>query len=283
MGNTEMMFAEFAARTAYDSFDKSEHDSIKLVKELVDNNEDVPYALLNSNNKSSALLHQLSHVYFHESTLEHIVFNLLLKDVSRGVLQELARHRLASPTVKSTRYTMNTLINYFLISIRLEEKDAGYNGFDYFYHKLKNSGMLVTTSEQYNMLELSSMYDKLIYQFNILGKEAFYEVSIAKSLLESFKAADTEEKMLKVLNSKDKKNVGDAFKHIITDNVLCDIALTINLRSLKNLLELRLNGSAYFQFQVLAAEIWKQIPDNYKDLLDNGKLKSQFETIDNKY
>lgn len=42
----------------------------------------------------------------HLSTIEHISYNFLIDGISRGCLQELARHRLASYSVKSTRYTL---------------------------------------------------------------------------------------------------------------------------------------------------------------------------------
>lgn len=47
----------------------------------------------------------------HESTLEHIFFNFKIEGISRACLQELARHRIASYSVKSTRYTLKELKN----------------------------------------------------------------------------------------------------------------------------------------------------------------------------
>lgn len=45
----------------------------------------------------------------HESTLEHAIYTFELR-FSRGVLQELARHRLASPSVQSTRFALKKLV-----------------------------------------------------------------------------------------------------------------------------------------------------------------------------
>lgn len=45
----------------------------------------------------------------HESTMEHIVFSFNIEGISRLTLQELARHRIASLSVKSTRYTLKEL------------------------------------------------------------------------------------------------------------------------------------------------------------------------------
>jgi len=45
----------------------------------------------------------------HASTLEHLSYNFDIEGISRALLQELARHRLASLSVKSTRYTLKEL------------------------------------------------------------------------------------------------------------------------------------------------------------------------------
>ena len=45
----------------------------------------------------------------HQSTIEHINYNFEITDVSRALLQELARHRMASYSVRSTRYTLKEL------------------------------------------------------------------------------------------------------------------------------------------------------------------------------
>ena len=42
----------------------------------------------------------------HESVMEHIVYTFDIDGISRLCLQELARHRIASLTVESTRYTL---------------------------------------------------------------------------------------------------------------------------------------------------------------------------------
>ena len=47
----------------------------------------------------------------HHSTIEHCNFTFDIDGISRGCLQELARHRLASLSVKSTRYTLGRIKN----------------------------------------------------------------------------------------------------------------------------------------------------------------------------
>jgi thymidylate synthase (FAD) len=45
----------------------------------------------------------------HASTIEHLVYSFDINGISRACLQELARHRIASYSVKSTRYTLKEL------------------------------------------------------------------------------------------------------------------------------------------------------------------------------
>lgn len=46
----------------------------------------------------------------HTSTVEHVCFSFDVQGMSRALLQELARHRLASLSVESTRFTLNRLV-----------------------------------------------------------------------------------------------------------------------------------------------------------------------------
>jgi thymidylate synthase (FAD) len=56
-----------------------------------------------------ALIDRVGNKYRHSSTLEHLVYSFYIQGVSRALLQELARHRVASLSVKSTRYTLKEL------------------------------------------------------------------------------------------------------------------------------------------------------------------------------
>ncbi len=59
--------------------------------------------------KDRALIDRVGNKFKHASTLEHLVYTFYIQGVSRALLQELARHRMASPSVKSTRYTLKEL------------------------------------------------------------------------------------------------------------------------------------------------------------------------------
>ena len=56
-----------------------------------------------------ALIDRVGNKNKHKSTLEHIYYTFYIQGISRALLQELARHRIASFSVKSTRYTLKEL------------------------------------------------------------------------------------------------------------------------------------------------------------------------------
>jgi thymidylate synthase (FAD) len=61
------------------------------------------------NNPNTEKIDRVANKFKHKSTIEHLVYNFEIKGISRACLQELARHRIASLSVKSTRYTLKEL------------------------------------------------------------------------------------------------------------------------------------------------------------------------------
>ena len=59
--------------------------------------------------KDKALIDKVGNKNKHSSTLEHLNYTFDIDGISRACLQELARHRHASLSVKSTRYTLKEL------------------------------------------------------------------------------------------------------------------------------------------------------------------------------
>ncbi|BCD68931.1 FAD-dependent thymidylate synthase [Nitratiruptor sp. YY09-18] len=86
---TPLPIAAHAIRTCWQSFDKSD----------------------NGGPKDQELIDRVGNKYKHASTLEHLVYTFYIQGISRALLQELARHRMASLSVKSTRYTLKELKN----------------------------------------------------------------------------------------------------------------------------------------------------------------------------
>ncbi|RDU72822.1 FAD-dependent thymidylate synthase [Helicobacter anseris] len=84
---TPIEICSLSIRTCWQSFDKSD----------------------NGGEKDMALIDRVGNKNKHSSTLEHLYYNFYIQDISRACLQELARHRIASLSVKSTRYTLKEL------------------------------------------------------------------------------------------------------------------------------------------------------------------------------
>ncbi len=253
--------AESAARTCYDSFSASENGVIQALEHSLPDRQ--MCEALNAI-EDSELLDDLAWTYFHHSILEHVNLSYLIRGTSRGVLQEHARHRLQAISVRSTRYTMSGIINAFVASLQGGARE-------FFIEKVMAFDMFVTTNADYNALEIGAMYDKLAYQKSQV--EDFYAISVAKSslgFLEEF-AGDSEKLYQALQAGKKKRNVGDAFKHIITDNVKVDMVVTFNLRSLKNYFSLRDSGAAFFQIRWLAQEMMRVTPKKYLDLIIKNK------------
>ncbi len=87
--HTPLAVCANAIRTCWQSFDKSD----------------------NGGEKDRELIDRVGNKFKHASTLEHLVYTFYIQGISRALLQELARHRMASLSVKSTRYTLKELKN----------------------------------------------------------------------------------------------------------------------------------------------------------------------------
>ena len=85
--NTPLEVCIRAIRTCWDSFHKSD----------------------NCGSVDMELVYRVGNKNKHKSVLEHLVYSFEIVDISRACLQELARHRMASLSVKSTRYTLKEL------------------------------------------------------------------------------------------------------------------------------------------------------------------------------
>jgi thymidylate synthase (FAD) len=85
--HTSLAVCASAIRTCWQSFDKSD----------------------NGGEKDRELIDRVGNKFKHASTLEHLVYTFYIQGISRALLQELARHRIASLSVKSTRYTLKEL------------------------------------------------------------------------------------------------------------------------------------------------------------------------------
>ena len=214
--------------------------------------------------KVKARINRVANVSKHASTIEHLYYNFDIDGISRACLQEVARHRIASYSVRSTRYTLDELMYTFIVAKYV------YNDVDskqYFINKVLELDLLVTTNEKYNRVEIAGMWDKLNYQSDLVGKDEMLSLILPASSIEDFNKCTNMDDAFDVAHRMKKRNVGDSFKHLITDNVKVDLLMTINLSSLKNFFKLRLSGAAWFQIQWLAQAMKDVVPEASKKLI----------------
>lgn len=86
---TELNICAHAIRTCWQSFKKGDEGG----------------------ERDKELIYRVGNKFKHASTLEHLYYCFYIQGISRATLQELARHRIASLSVKSTRYTLKELKN----------------------------------------------------------------------------------------------------------------------------------------------------------------------------
>ena len=102
--HTPLAVCAGAIRTCWQSFDKSD----------------------NGGEKDKELIDRVGNKFKHASTLEHLVYTFYIQGISRALLQELARHRMASLSVKSTRYTLKELKNESPFTVDDQERAERY-------------------------------------------------------------------------------------------------------------------------------------------------------------
>ena len=274
MQETGLGVAEFAGRTAYDSFSASENSDIRKMNQLLSREEDIDtsensifagYKDSINDVEDAELLDKLAWTYFHHSVLEHASLSFMIKGISRAVLQELARHRIASYTIRSTRYTMSAVLNAFIASQSAPDHK------EWFVNTMIELNLIVVDTKAYSAMEWGSAFDKLYFQRMAVEEEGanWEEMTIAKKSIPLLSEKMSADDLFRALDSGPKKrNVGDDFKHIVSENWRVDGMVTMNLRALKNFFDLRDSGAAWFQMRWLAEEMKLATPKKYLKLID---------------
>jgi thymidylate synthase (FAD) len=215
MQHTSLEVCAHAIRTCWQSFDKSD----------------------DGGEKDKDLINRVGNKFKHASTLEHLTYTFYISDVSRALLQELARHRIASPSVKSTRYTLKELKDEIsftngMSALELNEK---YTNKDEVYsdkHMIRASKYLVWTNELFvdfsSVVALENL--RLSLTFNISNDKAKF------CLPESYKT---------------------------------ELTWTINARSLQNFISLRSSNAALWEIRQLASLLFNTLPKDHQYLFQD--------------
>lgn len=202
--------AVIAARTCWNSFHKGGN-----YREPTDDISEV----------DKELLQRLLFKEKHESIFEHIYYAFNIQDITRFVLIELTRSRIASYSVESTRYTLKRL--------KYEKSFIIYNK------------------------------DKLGYVYDLDRASEFIEIN--PDVNTNFQVQQLEFVREVLL---DGASIDDA-KYLLPENYLTDLVWTINVRSLRNFLQLRLSKSAHKAIRSLAKAVYDAIPAEHKFLFED--------------
>lgn len=165
----------------------------------------------------------------HGSVLEHLTYSFDIDGISRACLQELARHRIVSMSVKSTRYTLKEL------------KEENIQWFD------AGGGV---TDEAYNLVEKYCVLPP-VQNKNYADIEIKITLATALGVIANMKESN------------------DTTKFMLPEAYKTSLVWTINARSLQNFLSLRTDKAALWEIRGLAHAVYAAIPDEHKFIFEN--------------
>jgi len=215
MQHTSLEVTAHAIRTCWQSFDKSDEGG----------------------EKDLALIDRVGNKFKHASTLEHLVYTFYISGISRALLQELARHRMASLSVKSTRYTLK----------ELKDEQSFTNGM--------------------SMLELKEKYTnpKEVYADNHVIRASKYLVYTDVLGVDFSSIVALENLRLMLLDGVS----NDRAKFCLPESYKTELTWTVNARSLQNFISLRSGKSALWEIQDLANMVYDSLPQQHRYLFND--------------
>ncbi|MGN0660604.1 MAG: FAD-dependent thymidylate synthase [Oscillospiraceae bacterium] len=182
--------------------------------------------------KSARLVEKLADMG-HESPIEHVTFTFGIEGVSRSLLAQITRHRIASFSVQSQRYVKTNTFSF----VTPPEIADDENALQIFNEAMKND------IETYNKLT------------DILQEKHY----------KSFISSGMDEKS--AMRSAEKKAIEDA-RYVLPNAAETKILMTMNARSLYNFFKLRCCNRAQWEIKALADEMlrlcYKAAPTLFK-------------------
>lgn len=202
--------------------------------------------------KAQARINRVANVSKHASTIEHLYYNFDIDGISRAVLQQLCRHRVASYTVKSTRYTLQEL--------KKEEAFCSYR----------------------------TLVDG---QFEIYGTDTQKERASKYLVLSGVDSTDIKSiSGLELLRQELISGTpNDVAKYCMPESYKTSLTMSINMRSLQSMLELRLDKHAIWEFNDLCVGLIQALPKDHlflveeivKDKMSGNKRITELESLFN--
>ena len=190
----------------------------------------------NGGEKDKDLIDRVGNKFKHASTLEHLTYTFYISDVSRALLQELARHRMASPSVKSTRYTLK----------ELKEEETFTAGMSMSELKEKYQNPTEVYADKHMVRA-----GKFLVWSGILGVDFASVVALENLRLMLLEGVSN-----------------DRAKYCLPESYKTELTWTINARSLQNFIALRSSKSALWEIQDLARALFEVLPTEHKYIFE---------------
>lgn len=183
----------------------------------------------------------------HESVLEHINLTFRIEDISRALLQELARHRHISLSVQSTRHALKKI---FASEVQIEHLCANLEDI------LVNAADALPVSVARTDGALDNM--RCLEQAMSSAIDVFKHLAAMDTQFEGF--------------------VPDYIKYLIPECMPTSLLMTVNVRELRHIFKLRSGPEALLEFRRLVKSIYYTIPKDYiylfKDVLPEAIYKA---------
>ena len=180
--STPLWVASTAIRKCWASEDKSD----SYLEETWDDINKFPiHTEMICGQKDKELIERVGNKNKHSSTLEHLNYSFDIDGISRACLQELARHRMASLSVKSTRYTLKELKDGRPEEFMVETNDANINHRNlkkmFEIKELLNKGQIGNDTAKYLIPECYKT--SLVWTVNARALQNFLSLRTDKSAL----------------------------------------------------------------------------------------------------
>ena len=203
---------------------------IAAAARLCYSHSDIPTLLDNlTPEKTEAFLQKLTELG-HESPIEHVTFTFGIEGVSRSLLAQITRHRIASFSVQSQRYVMETNMQY------------------------------VTPPEIAAIPEAAEKYQKAMAD----AEASYHELT---AILKEMLASGMSEKAAN--SAAEKKAIEDA-RFVLPNACETKMIVTMNARSLYNFFHLRCCNRAQWEIREVATEMLRLVKEVSPTLFRNS-------------
>lgn len=226
LDHTNLSSVAIAGRSCWDSFGEGKGDYTTPTNAIT--------------SPDAEFLDRIINQHKHGSVSEHAVVVFSIQGISRACLQEVARHRIASYSVESTRYVLKK--------------------------HLKNEPHFIKCSSLSSFKDVEWFYDGA----KTRARDYLVMTGVDSVDIASILALDNVIELLQQDIS------SDMVKFCLPESFKTSLVMTVNLRSLGNFLELRSDKAALWEIRELANKMFFALPEQMQKLLKD-KIKRYYE------